>query len=495
MVPAGAPIYADALIRPEGDTKAALDSALSKLLGSSDVGGAIVGRLDKSLAKSGLTYAGDIEPWLGQRAGFFLTTIQQANSDGALVVEQTDPAAATAAVEKAVRSSPHAGSLQHSSFKGVDVGTEHGNAYAVVGDFLVLGTQPAVQAAITASKGGSLADSQSYASALSPAPADRLATVWADPKGIVDALSSSGAYGKGGADFSRMLSSAAGQPIAGWAEATSDHLALELSTASSGATSGSSLITGFPDDAWLAFGASGFGQGLAKGLDQLRSLPSGALGGTDPAAALGQFRALTGVDLANIGSWLGDVSGYLSGSEVFSLGGALVLSSHDQAASARSLAQIQAALSHVSGLLVNPLGGGQTGFSIVPSTAPIEIDVAQRGGKVVAGLGAGSVDRALSPPSSLGDSATFKAATSSLGSEIVPSFYLDFQPIAGLLSLPGVSTDPNLERVKPYLDRLDYVIAGAGSAGGRKMVRIVLGVRAGASSGSSSGVAASLALP
>ena len=110
----------------------------------------------------------------------------------------------------------------------------------------------------------------------------------------------------------------------------------------------------------------------------------------------------------------------------------------------------------------------------------------QRDGKVVAGLGQNSVDEALSPSSKLGDSGTYKAATGALGGDLTPSFYLDFEPIASFLKLAQTSSpNPNLEQAMPYLDRLDYLIAGASDHARTAWSRsIVLGVRSAPDSGS-----------
>jgi hypothetical protein len=497
IVPANSPVYLDATVRPQGDQRTAIEGALSKLLGTSDVGAMLIDRFDRSIPGGGFTYADDVAPWLGERAGIFFTSLDS-SSDGAGVVATTDPEAAQAALEKAARTGSPGGPIEKASYNGVSYETQDNYAFGIIGDFALIGTPDGFKAAVDASTGTSLADSARYTSSLAAAPDDRLATGWFDPKAILAAVVKSGAISApGGLDFTKKLGSATPEPVVAWVDAATDHLAFEVSAAGSAkAANGSSLITGFPDDAWFAFGASSVGQGLAMGLKSLGSLPSGALHGVSAGNATDRFRALTGLDLANIGSWLGDVSGYVSGSSIFSLGGALVLSSRDDAAAAKTLAEIHSVVSHDADLSVSPLGGGEAGFAVSPSGVPVEIDVALRDGKLIAGLGANSIDAVLSPSSSLGDSSAFKAAAGALGSEIVPSFYLDFQSILGLLSFPGIPSDPSLKQARPYLDRLDYVIAGSGLTGDRSDVRIVLGLRdAPSSSGGSSDVSASRALP
>src|SRR5207247_7231286 len=126
---------------------------------------------------------------------------------------------------------------------------------------------------------------------------------------------------------------------------------------------------------------------------------------------------------------LGDVSGYLSGTSIIGLGGAIVLSTRDQAASAKSLAQLQGAFERDVDVITRPLGGGQTGFTVTPRGSPVQFVFTQRQGKVIAGLGQDSVDAALNSPKTLSDTPGFKAASSALNG-LVPAFYLDFQPIS-----------------------------------------------------------------
>ena len=500
IVPADSPVYLDATLRPQGDQRTAIEGALSRLLGTNDPAGALIGQVDRELAKDHLSYAADVAPWLGERSASSSTRSARP-PNGAAVLSTTDPVAAKAAVEKAAQSQrtqyAQGESVRKLTYEGVSYDAIRGTAYGLVGDFVVIGSPGGFRAAVDASKGSSLAESTRYTSSLSVAPDDRLGTAWFDPKAILAAVVKSGAISSSaGLDFAKKLQAVTSEPVVAWADAATDHLAFEVSApGSAGAANGSSLITGFPDDAWLAFGGSNFGQGLALGLKDLGSLPSGAFNGVSAANALNRFRALTGLDLANIGRWLGDVSGYASGTSIFSLGGPSSCRAETRPRRRRRWPR-STAWSPDADLTVRPLSGGQTGFSVSPSGVPVEIDVALRDGKLIAGLGADSIDAALSPSSSLGDSDAFKAAAGVLGSDIVPSFYLDFQPILGFLSFPGVPSDPSLEQVKPYLDRLDYVVAGAGNTGGRSNVRLVLGLRdAPSSSGSGGDVSASRALP
>ena len=490
VVPANTPLYVEASVRPQGATKDALETSLSKLLGTRNPAAMITARLDRELGKAGLTYSDDVAPWLGQEAAIFYQSFG-AHPSGAVVVQTSDADATAAAFKKSeaadhkpVRSSTHA---------GVDVDLAGNDALATLDGLAVIGSPGGVNAAIDASKGHSLAEEKDYTSSLAGAPSDRVFTAWADPARIIDSVASSGKLSSSQATGLRtQFGSFLSKPVAAWGDATKDSLAVELSFAapSNAKPASTSLISGFPDDAWLAFGASGFGQGFAKGLEQLRAQQAGqAVGSSDP---LDRIRQALGVDVGNIGKWLGDVSGYIGGTSIIDLGGAIVVQTRDEAASAKSLAELQRAFERDVDVITRPLAGGQTGFTVTPTGAPVQFVFTQRQGKVIAGLGQDSVDSALNPPSTLADSNAFKAASTGLDG-LPASFYLDFQPISTLLDIPGVSTNPNLQLAKPYLDRLDYLVAGGGVKDGRLLARLVLGVKSGA--GSSSSVASAGAPP
>ena len=69
LLPASAPVYVEAQLRPTGDLAANAKTVAGKILRTSDPGGKIVGLIDGAAKDDGASYAKDIEPWLGQRAG------------------------------------------------------------------------------------------------------------------------------------------------------------------------------------------------------------------------------------------------------------------------------------------------------------------------------------------------------------------------------------------------------------------------------------------
>ena len=84
VVPAGSLIYGEATLEPEGDQKAAIDALIEKFPGEGSAGERIRDLMEKAFAESdtGLSYAKDIEPWLGDQAAFFLSRLSADGEDG-----------------------------------------------------------------------------------------------------------------------------------------------------------------------------------------------------------------------------------------------------------------------------------------------------------------------------------------------------------------------------------------------------------------------------
>jgi len=480
LTPADAPLFAEAVVRPEGDQKTALDGALSKLLATDDPGGFIVERLDKALAKSqsGLNYEEDIAPWLGQRAGVFFKSFTN-HAEAAFVVPTTNPGASQQAIDAAAAADK--APERKFTYKGFHYLLAHDDTAAgVVGNFAILGSEQGFRDAVDASQGDSLAGSSDFQTQLDQAPDDEVAFAYADPKGIVTALEKAhqltpSQVQAAGPQLQGVLS----QPATASVSATADQIALEASAGQSStapAPRASPLLSDFPSDSWFAFAGSDAGRSFAQGL---------AIGGPAIQQALG-------FDLGSeVGRWAGDVGGFVRGTSLFGLGGALVMETSDEQASTQTLDSLERALSSDPSVDVSPLStSGEHGFSLSPSGVPVELQFVQRDGKVVVGL-ADSIADVFSPTSRLADSDAFKAATSALGEGFSPVTFIDFGPLFQLVDgFPQSASSPGYQRAKPYLDHLDYLIFGARSEGNRAAGRIALGLQD-ASSGAGSGGSAS----
>ena len=79
LVPAGAVVYGEANLRPEGDQKQAIDSILSRFPGGGEAGDKLKDLIEKGLNESDapISFKKDIEPWLGDEAAFFAGGVGQ----------------------------------------------------------------------------------------------------------------------------------------------------------------------------------------------------------------------------------------------------------------------------------------------------------------------------------------------------------------------------------------------------------------------------------
>jgi hypothetical protein len=153
------------------------------------------------------------------------------------------------------------------------------------------------------------------------------------------------------------------------------------------------------------------------------------------------------------------------------------LETTDETASANAIGAIGRALDRNPELRIGPPEGEGPGFTINPSGAPIQIVVTQRDGRVVAGLGEDSVEDALGADEPLSDSDAFDSATDALGSEYSSALFLDFEPMLELLDSVGADDDPDIQSARPYLDHLEYLVAGWRTEGDQDVSRAVLGLR------------------
>ncbi len=108
----------------------------------------------------------------------------------------------------------------------------------------------------------------------------------------------------------------------------------------------------------------------------------------------------------------------------------------DPAKTKQALTKLSGLLPQITtGLKVSPLSGvagADDGFQIESPSLPFPIIAAVGGDKFVLGIGAQTVEAALSPSSTLGDSAAYKTAAAALG-ETKPAFFLDVGAVSALI--------------------------------------------------------------
>jgi hypothetical protein len=474
-VPANAPIYVDATVNPTGAAQADARAALSKVLDTNDPGAKIVSLIDQEGQQQSpnerFTYAADIEPWLGEKAGFFFTNFAQ-DGTGAAVVETTDSARALESARKS-----ESGATQTAEHGGTTVYTNpsDGDSFATVGDFLLFGDTEAVNAAIDASGGDSLADSGDFTDAIGELPDDRLGTFYTVPRTLLDAIGPDEIDQSSRALFERAAGEALDKPVSGALTASADSFDLEFIGGNEGVdTPESSLIGEVPAQSWLALGMGDLGEIANRTLDQLKDLgiPNLELG-------LSQAEQATGASIEQITDALGDAVVYVQGTTEASLTGALVVQTNDPDLTGRLLGQLQFLLQRARQAGVKPLrlSGGGTGFQINdPTEFPQPVEIAQQGDRLVIGYGANSAAQSLAPAQKLADAPSFSTAKGQVG-DLGTDFFLDFPSVFRLAESEGAKSDPGYLEAKPYIDALTYLVTGSGSKGDQAEVKAVVGLK------------------
>ena len=475
--PANASLYVDATVKPTGATEADAKAALGKLLDTNDPGGKIVDLIDKSAKGDGhaIDFEQDVQPWLGEKVGFFFTDLSGDEPKGAAVVETSDPVAALAFARKF--SGATAANPPPKTYNGVTYQTDPedptSTVFGTVGDFLVTGDETGFKAAVDAEKGDSLGDDSDFKDAIGKLPDDRLGTLYAVPKNIVDSV------GQGQIDPSSqaLLEKSAGesldQPVAGSLTASANGFDADFIGGDTGVdTPESALLKTVPSDSWAALGIGDLGDVVKQQLDLYKDqIPN-------YDAVVQQIESTTGASIDDLTKSLGDAVLYVEGTTNPTLTGALVVETKDPDLTGRLLSQLQGLLQLGStGTKALQLSGGGSGFSFSdPTEIPAPLEIAQQDDKLVIGYGAGSAERSLTPAQTLGDSPVFSSAEGQV-SDLGTDFFLDFPSVFQLAESTGAKSDPSYLEAKPYIDALSYVISGSGTKDGQTEVKAVLGLK------------------
>ncbi len=247
VVPASAPLYAGAVVRPSGSLKTDATAAGTTLTHQPDA----YARLASVLQVPGsppLDYSHDIAPWLGPNAGIFLSTLSTSaaasdqlqqlltailqggssttsawpfgasGAQGAIVLDTSDSSKAASFISTEAQ---HAGA-HSASYRGISYqASTGGEAFGIVDRLAVLGTVTGLHGVIDTSLGGpSLVHAADYSKLLASAPAGTLAHVYSNP-GSGSGSGSGGAAGGSEGSSGAGTSSAAGNAPGGSGAGTS----------------------------------------------------------------------------------------------------------------------------------------------------------------------------------------------------------------------------------------------------------------------------------
>jgi Protein of unknown function (DUF3352) len=539
-VPASAPLYAGAYVRPTGKLQEAARAAGRGLTHQSDPYLRLLAAL-QTPGSSAIDFKHDIEPWLGQRAGVFLTATGSSEEsavdrllalvergllgrsssasafpfaahsvEGAIVLDTRDASKARSFLQQLASRAD----ARTSSYRGVSyqVNTS-GIAFAIVAKLAVVGTESGVRAVIDTTDGApSLAHDADYGKLQAVAPAGTLADIYAN----------AGAFG-GGAGASKQSSMSAFSALAGGglvnvslvpssSSFALDADALQTGTSANASAGSGSLFSGsaqasralgeLPGESWLAVGLGDVGKTLGADVNAIQGITSlgtsltgattegqsagisvkGLLEGiVAPLRALGGESAQTRREFA---SWMGSAALFASGTGLLELKGGVVIDSTNAARSRAAVDELGALLRRGGASVQSAkLPGTEAAVAARLTGLPVVLDIAagtdsSGHAKFIIGLGEQSVEAVLNPSSTMSGSAPYGTATAALGEGIQPSAIIDFPTLLGLLEGVGLSEDPSVAPFVPYLRSLNTLSGGGRMLGnGIERYRIVLGLQ------------------
>jgi hypothetical protein len=477
VAPAGAIVYAEATVRPQGDVRDGAIAAAQKVLRVQDPGAELHKLVDRALRSDDdlrdASYARDVEPWIGDRIAVSvqMPAADKSDPDAAVIVAARD----VPALQDELKRLRAAGDARAGgTYRGVayDVDAHDGAPTGVVGDFLVGSSSlTAFRASVDAWRGDSLAEDSRFRDAIGDVPDDALAFAYADPRAIAAAVDRApNAPPAARRTFARYRDA---KPFLASLTANADEIAIEASGDSGLSdvfSNGAEVTVGqLPGDSWLALATPPIGPLVRQALDSA---------GVHPQARA-QVRAKLGLDLdRDLLEPLGGLGVFARGESPLDLGGGVLLQLTNAAAAQRLLTRLQTVVSASSDVLVQPASGaGARGFQAQIPQSPQPIVVLAKGARLAAGYAASSAEDLLEPQQRFDESDTGKAAIATLGDGYEPSLVVIVPPIVGLLRALDELQVADLGSAIPYVEAYRSLAIGTKRDDDRISMRIVAALR------------------
>lgn len=476
LVPADAPVYVQATLKPQGEAKAAIEE-IAATVGFADPGQRIIDLIDQGLADkdTGLTYEADIAPWLGENAGLFLDSFAE-ESEGAGIVQTTDADAAQDFLDAAERTIEGA---RAATYKDVEytIDPDDDSVAGIVEDFVVVGDEPAFKAVVDAAERDTLAERGEFKDALDAAPEGSVADVYVDLGAFLDAVKAD-VEPDTARLFGETIEAAQGKTVVASLVPHADTVEAQISTDAArelSTSAASEVFATVPAEAWAAFGIGDLGGQLA-GL--LSAFDAAGVSDVDLDELKSQLN-VAGLDLDALLASLGDAALFLEGIDPQSLGAALVIFSEDEEASTSAVRRIGELLRRTGTPGVGRLSNNAVGFTYTTGSeiAPKPIVVVAFGERVAIAYGEDAAGHGL-PQGGEGlfGEPGFEAAQQALGDTEIAG-YVSFPPILELAEALGLASESDFVLALPYLEHLDYLAIGSGTEGGRATSKLILGLR------------------
>jgi Protein of unknown function (DUF3352) len=479
LTPPDAPFYLEGAVRPDDDQREAIESLPSSAAGISDPGALVEAEVESVLGGSGLTFSDDIEPWLGDRAAMFVRSFETSRALGgmpdiAAAVEVADTDAAKEFIEGLTDVGLFSGPSR--TYEGHTYLFESADDATVIGlvdEALVVGTEGSLKAAVDASSGESLADSEAFETGIAALPGDPLLTAYADLETALDATVQAGETPAATAAAARgLMSPLFEEPITAGVEVHPDgvNLNLALATGEGLATRATSLLESVPGDSWFAWGFRDAGEAAKGAIAQLEATGAEVRDGDlKPGSIAREVRSMTGLNLnRDVLSLVGDGAVFIRGVGERDLEFGADLEVTASGSATRTLGAARRAIGELPEMVVGPpLGDVEAGFSATNSSGSGAVNVAHGEDLIRVALAAnrGAI-KAEAMAGTLVNDETFQAAMEALGEEFSPP--LGFIDLDGLIEFAGPLSE-NTDLLDPVarqlLSRLEFAAVGAHPTG------------------------------
>lgn len=482
VAPPESALFVEATLRPEGALKSNVEGLSRDVAGIADPGQEILSRLESALSESdaGISYAKDIQPWLGEKGAIFFRHYDGDDFSGVgFAVQSTDEEAAQGLIDKLARTGDEP--IEDASYEGVDYKFKaaDGSALGLVGDFLVFGEdEAAFKAAVDAADGESLADVERYSAAVADVPGGSLADVYADIGGLIkqagDAVDPQAELflKTVGVDPSEATATASLVP-------GSDRVEIDIRSDLTGENPPSGDAADFlgslPAESLAAFAAPEFGQGLSEAID---SIDADGIPGEIPPHQLKSAMKKVGLDLDRIAGSIGDLGVFVEGSSRSNLDGAVVLTTESPSEATNTVSNVGLLLRASGTPGVTALGGKASGFSIrSPELGPKPIVVAAEGKRIAIGYGLPAALLGLSESGpALSGVATYKEAVSALGGTPITAF-VDGPAALRLAESFVPAHETGFQEAKPYLAKVGFIAVGGAATDERTTAKLIVGFK------------------
>ncbi len=461
-VPEGAALYVDFDADPSGAQERRLGDISERLPGRGSGSERLTRLLNRALSLTGLDISVDdeIRPWIGKRAGFFVSRVSRQGEirDAALVLSTADSSKAQESIQNTL--GDRARKRSHS---GVAYRVAPKLAGGIVDGLAVVGTESAVKASISASKRRSLADSSAYKRSVARLPDEWLAAAFS---GSPNTLKRAGL---------------AGLDIDGLVAALTERTLTTLRLARAGMVleselgkdagllsglvlggAGTRLVGQLPADSWAAVGQPALGANVRRLLSSPRA-------SQDAQGIVGILRRQAGVDVKrDLLSWMGDAAVFANGLPHNPFNAGLVVATKHPDASTRAIDRLARAIRAGGVLSVRPIKaefGPGRGYVFSGQGLPTPIELFGDKRRVVIAGAIGLADVAAFPGTTLRDREEFQTVFRRLGRGFQPSTFLIMEKALPTLEFLRIADGPRYRRAKPYLQVLDRIVGGTKPAG------------------------------